>query len=234
MENISEILSGSLVEPTVWAVVFAYGGGLLVSFTPCVYPVIPVTVAIVGMRGAGGKGGGFIHGLCYLLGMALSYTLMGMIAALTGKVFGQWQANPWFYFLLANFFIFLGLASLGVFRLSLTLLPGINPEAVGRKGPGGTVLLGALSSLVLGPCTAPVLAVILGYVALGQNLLYGAALLFSFSLGLGTLLLLLGASTALILRLPRAGAWLGFVNKVFGLLFLGVGEYLLIQMGMRL
>lgn len=176
---------------SVLAYVAVYLGGLLVSFTPCTYPVIPIVVAFTGTYGGASKMRGFMLSLSYVLGMALTYTLLGGVAALTGRLFGQVQSSPWTYFFVANLCIFMGLAMLDVFSFSFQ--PGFAAKILSsdrHKGMAGSFLLGTASGFVMGPCTAPVFAVLLGYVAAKQNLLFGVSLFFVFSLGLGTLLIL--------------------------------------------
>lgn len=228
-DGINELLAGAMREPTPWAYLAAYLGGLLVSFTPCIYPVIPVTVGIVGIRGKETRYGGFLHSILYVAGISVTYALLGVTAAATGAIFGQWQMNPWIFLFLGNLCLIMGLAKLGVFNLSFSPSGGLGK--VPGDGFTGTILLGMASGLVVGPCTAPVLAVLLGYVAVSQQLLYGASMLFVFAFGMGTLLIILGASANLLARLPKSGDWLLKVDRIFGFILLGAGEYFLIMAG---
>ncbi|MFY9398700.1 MAG: cytochrome c biogenesis protein CcdA [Desulfomonilia bacterium] len=228
-----DILAGfeaSLAGASPMAYVMAYLAGVLVSFTPCIYPVIPVTVAYIASQNAGSHTRGFTLSLVYVLGTSFTYTVLGFVAAMTGQLFGQIQASPWTYFLVANICILMGLSMLGVFTLPL---PGFLSRASAHPGRGflGAFLLGASMGLVLGPCTAPVLGVLLGYVATRQDLLFGTSLLFTFALGMGTLLIVLGAFTGLLARIPRAGGWMVTVQKIFGWTLIALGEYFLITAG---
>jgi thiol:disulfide interchange protein DsbD len=212
------------------AYVFAYLAGLLVSFTPCIYPVIPVTVAYIASQSAGSRIRGFILSLFYVLGTSFTYTVMGYAAAVSGQLFGQIQTSPWTYFIVANICIFMGLSMLGVFTLPL---PRFLTERSARPGRGflGAFILGASVGLILGPCSAPVLGVLLGYVAAQQNPLFGTSLLFVFAFGMGTLLIILGTFTGLLANLPRAGRWMVVVQKAFGWALIALGEYFLISAG---
>jgi thiol:disulfide interchange protein DsbD len=212
------------------AYVFAYLAGLLVSFTPCIYPVIPVTVAYIASQSAGSRIRGFILSLFYVLGTSFTYTVMGYAAAVSGQLFGQIQTSPWTYFIVANICIFMGLSMLGVFTLPL---PRFLTERSTRPGRGflGAFILGASVGLILGPCSAPVLGVLLGYVAAQQNPLFGTSLLFVFAFGMGTLLIILGTFTGLLANLPRAGRWMVVVQKAFGWALIALGEYFLISAG---
>lgn len=228
-----EGLSASLEGAPALAYLAVFAGGVLVSFTACVYPVVPVTVAFIGARSAGSRTRGFFLSLVYVLGMALTYTALGGIAALSGKLFGQLQSNPWTYFVMANICILMGLAMLEVF-----ILPVRTPAFIARlqprgktRGFAGSFAVGAASGLVLGPCTAPVLAVLLSYVATRQHLLFGMSLLFVFALGMGVLLVIVGTFAGLIASLPKSGVWMSRVNRLFGWILIGAGEYFLIVAG---
>lgn len=214
----------------VLAYLAVYAGGLLVSFTPCIYPVIPITVAYVG-----GKGSSHLHGfilsLVYVLGTAVTYTVLGGVAALTGSFFGGIQSSPWTYALIANICILLGISMLGVFEIPTpAFLSRIQPHGK-KKGLLGALVMGAVSGLILGPCTTPVLGVILSYVATKQNIAFGMSLLFVFALGMGTILIILGTFTGLLKNLPKAGPWMLWVQRAFGLIFIAMGEYFLFTAG---
>ncbi|MDZ4183343.1 MAG: cytochrome c biogenesis protein CcdA [Desulfuromonadales bacterium] len=228
-DAINELLAGAMREPTPWAYLVAYLGGLLVSFTPCIYPVIPVTVGIVGTRGKGTLRGGFLHSVAYVSGISITYSLLGVTAAASGSLFGQWQMNPWIFLFMGNLCLIMGLAKLGVFNLSFS--PSGRWAKVQGKGFIGTLFLGIASGLVIGPCTAPVLAVLLGYVAVSGQILYGASLLFVFAFGMGTILIIFGTFANLLARLPKSGNWLLTFDRIFGFILIGAGEYFLIMTG---
>ena len=229
-----EGLSGYLQESFILAYLAVYLGGVLVSFTPCVYPVVPLTIAFIGARASGSKGRGFLLSVTYVFGMAVTYTVLGGIAALSGKLFGQLQTNPWTYFVMANICILMGLSMLEVY-----LLPIRVPQFIARIQPRfqsqgliSSFLVGAASGLILGPCTAPVLAVLLGYVATRQSLFYAMSLLFVFAFGMGTLLMILGTFAGLLANLPKSGPWMRKISRLFGWIMFAVGEYFLVQAGM--
>lgn len=234
IESLLQDFSGNLQQSAVLAYLTVYLAGVLVSFTPCVYPVIPITIGFIGARSGGSRGRGFLLSVIYVFGMAVTYTALGGVAALSGKLFGQMQTNPWVYVIMANLFLFMGLSMLGVFTFPLR-----TPQFVARlqprgspQGVAGSFLIGAASGLVMGPCTAPVLAVLLGYAATRQDLLYAMSLLFVFSFGMGTLLIVLGTFAGLLANLPRSGPWMTRIGHLFGWLMIAAGEYFLIQAGM--
>ncbi len=230
IENFISGLDTYLQASIVFSYLAVYLGGVLASFTPCIYPVIPITVAYIGSQSGGSRMKGFVLSLFYVLGTSLSYTALGSIAALSGQLFGQIQSNPWTYFIVANICILMGLSMLDVFTLPMPAFMSAS-SSPRKKGFIGSLLLGAVSGLILGPCTAPILGVLLGYVATKQNILYGTSLLFVFSLGLGTILIILGTFTGLVASIPKAGMWMVKVQKAFGWGLLALGEYFLITSG---
>jgi thiol:disulfide interchange protein DsbD len=216
-----------LGQSVLFAHAVAYLAGVVVSFTPCVYPVIPLTIAVIGGQGKVSGARGFVLSLFFVLGLALTYTVLGMFAALTGKLFGTIQSSPLTLGVLGVLFILMGLSMLDVFQLSLDrFVPG-GLTGGNRKGVFGSFMIGVTAGFILGPCTTPVLAVILGVVAARQSVLFGASLLFVFSLGLGTLLILVGTFTGVLASLPKSGAWMVIVKKASGVVMLAVGAYFL-------
>ncbi len=214
----------------VLAFVVVFLAGVLVSFTPCVYPVIPLTLGFIGARSGKSRLRGFILSLFYVLGMALTYAVLGAFASLSGKLFGAIGSHPAAYFVLANVCLFLGLSTLGVFEIP-QLAMGISSDVQKKKGYFGAFVIGLFSGLIVGPCTAPALAVVLVYVGSKQNLFYGFSLLFTFGYGVGFLLILLGTFSGLIHSMPKSGKWMEWVKKFFGYLLIFAAEYLLIKMG---
>jgi cytochrome c-type biogenesis protein len=233
IENLLGNLNLYLQGSTLLAFLAAYIGGVLVGFTPCVYPLIPITIGFIGARGSSSKLRGFLLSLFYVLGLAITYSIMGAFAVLSGKLFGQMQTTPLTYFIMANLCIFMGLAMLGVFNISVPV-----PQKLARLTDGhnkkdwfGSFLIGATSGLIIGPCTAPVLAVLLGFVATRTNVILGMGLLFVFAFGMGTLLIVAGTFAGLIAALPRSGKWMTKITHIFGWILIGAGEYFLYTAG---
>ncbi len=231
MENYLSNLEHYLQGSAVLAFIAVYIGGVLVSFTPCVYPVAPIIVAYIGARGKGGRFHSFWLSLVYVLGTSLTFTVLGAVSALTGRLFGQIQSSPWTYFIVANVCIILGLSMLGVFTIRLSPAGFGGAGAKGTKGFLGAFLVGASSGLIMSPCTTPVLAALLTYVAASQNVVFGMILLFVFSIGMGTLLIALGTFSGLLGSIPRTGYWMVTVKKLFGWALIGIGEYFLLKAG---
>jgi cytochrome c-type biogenesis protein len=227
MSGIETYLAGS---PLV-AVAAAFAGGVLASLAPCTYPLIPIVSAYVGSRSAGEKTRvrSFLLSLAYVVGMAMVYSLLGMIAALTGGFFGRISTSPWALLIVANILILVSLNILEVITIPIWFSGRPMEPAVG--GVIGAFLVGAASGLVASPCTSPVLFGLLTYVATTQSVLYGGVLVFAFSMGMGILLIVFGTFSGLAAALPRPGQWMVGVKKGLGLLMLALAEYYLISAG---
>jgi len=219
-------------SPAAYAIAFL--GGLLTSFTPCTYPILPVTVGYLGSRSGRSRMRTILVSGTYALGMALTYAALGMAAGVTGRMFGEVTAHPLSYLVMGNVCILLSLSLFDVFRMPT---PGFLSR-LGSAGDGGTMggafLVGICSGIVVGPCTAPVLGGLLLYVGSSGNPVFGATLMFTFAAGMALPVVALGMFAGLLAGRPRSGAWLVKVKKGFGVLLLLAGEYLLIEAGKRL
>lgn len=222
------------------AIPLLFAAGVLTSLTPCIYPMIPITAAIVGGESIGHQAGGprwrpVALTLSYVLGLALVYATLGLLAGLTGTLFGSVSSNPWAYFAMANLLVVFALVMLDVIPLRM---PSALMGRAARAGSGGQMagafLMGGGSGLVAAPCSAPVMAAVLTWVGTTRSGLLGFIYLFVFSLGMCTFLVVAGISTGALARLPRAGAWMLWVKRVFAFIMLGAAEYYLVLMGQQL
>ncbi len=231
-------MAPDLSRPLI-ALPLLFGAGVLTSLTPCIYPMIPITVSIVGAQSVGGAAPSRWRPLrltlSYALGLALVYAALGLVAGLTGTLFGTISTNPWLYFAMANLLILFALAMLDVVpvRVPESWLRRAS-SAGGGGGMGGAFLMGAASGLVAAPCGAPVFAAVLTWVSTTHSATLGFIYLFVFSLGMTTLLVVVGVFSGALSRLPRAGTWMLWVKRLFAVIMLGVAEYYLIQMGQLL
>lgn len=229
MENLINNLSLYLETSIFLAFLAAYLGGIVISFTPCTYPLIPVTVGLIGVQGSSSKLRGFMFSLFYVIGLAITYATLGAAAALSGRIFGQMQTTPWTYFIMANVCLVMGLSMLDIFNISIPipqkLMKLTDPN--NKKGFLNSFLIGMVSGVVIGPCTAPALGVLLGYVAIKTNVFLGMGLLFVFAFGMGTLLIIVGTFAGIIAALPKSGKWMEKIKFISGLILIGAAEYFL-------
>ena len=229
-------LAQRLSESPLSALPFLYLAGVLTSLTPCIYPMIPITAAIVGGANADGTrppmARTLVLTLSYVIGLATVYALLGVVAGLTGTMFGTVSTNPWLYFAMANLLLLSALAMLDVIPIRLPAALAGRAATAGTGGrAGGAFVMGAMSGLVAAPCGAPVMAAVLTWVTRTGSGLLGFVYLLAFSFGMCTLLVLVGLSSGAVARRPRAGAWMLWVKRLFALAMLGVAEYYLIEMG---
>ena len=219
-------------------------GGVLTSLNPCIYPMIPITAAIVGGQEVAGASGGVAQPsrwrpvlltLTYVLGLAALYSVLGVIAGLTGTLFGSVSTNPWLYFLMANLLVLSALMMLDVLPVPIPSSWLARASRAGTAGRfSGAFVMGAVSGLVAAPCGAPIMAAVLTWVTTTQSAALGFLYLFVFSLGMCALLVLVGVSSGMVARLPRSGTWMTWIKRGFGFLMLGAAEYYLIEMGQLL
>lgn len=226
-------LDSSLQDQPLTAIALLFGAGVATSVTPCVYPMIPITSGILGGAGVAGRSRRrtFVMTLLYVAGLALVYSLLGVLAGLTGTLFGAVSSNPWVYFVMANFLLVSGLAMLDVFSVNS---PGRVTAWAGRiagDSPGGVFLMGAASGLVAAPCGAPAFAAVLTYVAGTGSAVLGFLYLLVFSLGMTAVLVVVGLFSGAVAALPKAGRWTLWVKRGGGLLMLAMAEYYLVKMG---
>lgn len=218
-------LSGNILDYfiTFWA-------GVLVSFTPCVYPVMPITASFIGgMNTKGSKWFGFVISLVYVFGIAITYCSLAVFAALTGKIFGQFQNHPVVFITVGIILVFFSLVMFD--RIPLPTFGANVQQKIKPKNLWTVILFGMVAGLVVGPCTAPILGTLLLYVASKQNILHGVSLLFFFSYGVGASLILVGTFSGILTNLPKSGVWLLRVKQFCAIVLLIAAVYFFIQAG---
>ena len=205
--------------------VLAFLGGILTSFTPCVYPMIPATVAIFGAKEVKSRLAACSLAATYIMGVALSYASLGVLAAAVGTVFGNMMENPWLISIVAGFYVVLALSMLDAFVFYLPSSWVSAASRVNRKGYTGAFLMGLVSSIVFAPCGEPILLGILAWVAKTQSFFLGFWLLFVYAWGIGVLFFVIATFSSSIQYLPKAGAWMVAVKDFFGLLLFGLALF---------
>jgi thiol:disulfide interchange protein DsbD len=201
----------------VWVVLL----GVALNLTPCVYPLISVTVAFFGGRTAGNDGGAIRRALVYVLGICLSFSTVGVLAAFTGSLFGAALQRPPVLAGIAGVCVALAASNFGLYQLRM---PGALVQRLGRGGEGhlGALFMGLTMGLVAAPCIGPIVVALLVFVGSQQSVPLGFALFFALGLGLGAPYVALAALAGRLRRLPRSGPWLAWVEHVFGFLLLGL------------
>ena len=224
-------IAGTLASgKMLFTIFFFFGLGLLLAFTPCVFPMIPILSSIIVGQGENiSTSKAFSLSLVYVLAMAVTYTVAGVIVGLSGENIQIWFQNPWVISVFAGIFVLLSLAMFGFYELQMPsgIQNKLNNISSGAKQGSyvGAGIMGLLSALIVGPCvTAPLIGALI-YIAETGNAWVGGIALFSLSMGMGAPLLAIGTSAGKVL--PKAGAWMDAVKAVFGVLLLGLAIWML-------
>lgn len=216
-----------LITGNILDFVGVFSAGVMVSLTPCVYPLIPVTAAVIaGANASGRRRTAFLLSFLYVFGLAMAYAGLAVFAAMTGKMFGALQNTPLFYFLIAGIFLFFALAMIDLVPLPMFRMFDVPAGRQGKaRSPWTVFVMGVAAGFAVGPCTAPVLGSLLVYVASKQNVFYGASLLFVFACGVGATLILAGLCGGMIAGWPKAGMWMVWIKRAAGLVLLLFAGY---------
>jgi thiol:disulfide interchange protein DsbD len=229
-----EGLAGTLQHQPLVATLTLFVAGVATSLTPCIYPMIPITAGIIAATADRGKSRWRTVRLTltYVLGLALLYALLGMLAGLSGSLFGTVASSFWARLAIGNLLLLFALAMLDV-------IPVAAPQRlvawVGNLGGGSypaVFLLGATSGIVAAPCGAPAFAVVLTWVATTQSAALGFLYLFVFSLGMTALLVVVGVFSGTLAALPKSGRWMLWIKRAAGVIMLLMAEYYFVQAGM--
>ena len=226
-------LGAHLAQSPLLAMVTLFGAGLLTSLTPCVYPMIPITMSVIGGTVREGQSKARTVGLTltYAVGLALVYAFLGALAGVTGTLFGTVSASPWARLLIGNLLVIFALIMLDVIPLPV---PQRLMSWAGGLGGGSypaVFVLGATSGIVAAPCGAPAFAVVLTWVAATGAGLMGFVYLFVFSLGMCALLVAVGIFSGTLALLPRSGAWMLWAKRFAALVMFGMAEYYFLLAG---
>jgi len=224
-------IANTLRQGDTWVTLLVFfGAGLLLALTPCVFPMIPILMGIIVGQGENQTvRSTFTLSLVYVLAMALTYTVVGILVGLSGENIQAWFQNPWIISTFAAIFIALSFSMFGFYELQMPASIQSKITQISNSQQGGTLtgvaIMGFLSALIVGPCvTAPLVGALI-YIAETGDAVLGGLALFSLSMGMGAPLLAIGASAGKIL--PKAGPWMDAVKAVFGVMLLGLGIWLL-------
>jgi thiol:disulfide interchange protein DsbD len=215
----------------VVVVLVAFLLGLGLTLTPCVYPLIPVTIGVVGATSGEGRMGALGRSLIYVLGISITYSAVGVAAAATGGLFGQIAHHPAVYIALAVIFVLLAGGMFDVYTIDLSSQRLHRAQAAlrGRAGLAGVLVIGMLSGAAATACIAPVIIAALGYVATSGSLLMGWAIFFAMAWGMGAPLVLVGTFAGLAQSLPRSGQWMVTIKHVLGFILLACAVWFVMK-----
>ncbi|MBS1261459.1 MAG: Thiol:disulfide interchange protein DsbD [Calditrichaeota bacterium] len=220
-------LTRALESGSVWAFVLVFFAGILISFTPCVYPMIPVIIGYVGSSAGGNRMKGFILSIFFVLGLAVVYAVLGVIAGATGALFGAFMQNPVVLWFIVAVFVALGASMLGAFDITVPAAVQERMMTGERSGVIGAVLIGGVTGIVAAPCAGPPLLVLLSWIGNTGNLVLGFFLMATFALGIGVLFVVIGTFAGAITALPQAGPWMDKIKKALGVVIFAVALYYL-------
>ena len=208
---------------------FVFLGGLALNLTPCVYPLIPITIGYFGGQSEGSTGKLFLMGLLFLIGMAVTYSIIGVVTALTGSVFGGLLQNTFVILGIVLIFLILSLSMFGVYEFKL---PDSWVQKAGgaKQGYYGAFFMGLTMGIVAAPCIGPFVIGLVTYVAAKGDPYFGFLLFFVLAVGLGFPYLLLAVFSGKIKNLPRAGEWMDGVKHIFGFILIGMAIYFLLPL----
>lgn len=237
-------ISAALQHSPLLAIALLFGAGVLTSLNPCIWPMIPITVGTISGVGAAGAGAGAEPRggttsrrrtigltLTYVAGLALFYAILGLIAGLSGSIFGTISANRWVFLAVGNLLLVFALAMLEVIPVRV---PGRLAAWAGSLGGGSypaVFLLGATSGIVAAPCGAPAFAAVLTWVATTHSAVLGFIYLFVFSLGMTAVLVVVGLFSGALAVLPKPGAWMLWIKRAAGVILLVMAEYYFVRTG---
>ena len=206
------------------SLIFVFIGGLALNLTPCVYPLIPITIGYFGGQAEGKTSRLFMMGLLFVVGLAITYSVIGVVTALSGAVFGSLLQNTFVIIFIALIFIVLSLSMFGVYEFKL---PDslVNKAGGAKSGMFGALFMGLTMGIVAAPCIGPFVLGLVTYVAAKGDPFYGFILFFDLAVGLGFPYLILAIFSGKIKKLPRAGEWMEAVKHIFGLLLIGMAVY---------
>lgn len=209
----------------LWMYLGAFAFGFFTSLTPCVYPMIPIVVGVFGARDSSTtRRQAFALATAYVFGMGVMYSTLGVVFALLGKQFGSILANPWVVIPMVLLYVALAASMFGAFELNLPASWQARLSTVGGKGYAGAFGMGLVGGLTAAPCTGPILAGILGFVATTRDLVAGSTLLFTYAIGMGVLFWVIAAFTV---SLPKSGRWMEWIKSIGGIALLAASLYFL-------
>lgn len=225
-EKLLQILETSLNNKPLWAIFIAFLGGIISSISPCVLSILPIIIGYIGGYSENKTSKAFTQSLLFVLGLTITLTIVGLIAALAGKVIGSFIGPMW-YILLAVISIIMGLSLLEVFYIRFpTLIKDMPQNKYGKIF--SPIILGMAFGLIATPCSTPILIALVSYVAYQGSIVFGTIMLLAYAFGHGIILLLCGTFTGILKEIGFLRKWTSYITKISGILLILIGIYLII------
>ncbi len=222
-------LDKKLQRGLIIALIAAFITGLISSLTPCVYPIIPIVVSVIGAQAGSNKLKGFKLSLIFALGLSVLYSSLGLLATKTGRVFGSVFQSSYLVIAVSVVFGLMGLSLLGLFEIKIPsfIQKRLSAKNTNKNGYTGTFLAGAVTGIVAVPCIGPFVISVITFTATQANIIKGFFIMFSFSMGLSLLFVVIGTFSSILASIPKPGTWMIILKKIFGLILFGVFLYYL-------
>ncbi len=218
----SETIPFFVGQRSLLTLALVFIGGFVTSISPCILTMVPLLVGYIGGYGEGPRSRGFLLSSAFVIGLAVTFAVLGFVAAYFGRIFGQ--IDTFWYYILAAVAIIMGLQLVGVLTFNL---PGLKRIPLRKAGPAGSLIMGMLFGLVASPCATPVLAVIITYAAVQAEPYYGSGLLFIYGIGHGIPLLVAGTFTGMARSVPKINKYTHYLSYASGFILVVLGLILL-------
>lgn len=225
-DQLLQILENSMNNKPLWAIFIAFAGGLISSISPCVLSILPIIIGYIGGYTEDKVSKAFVQSLLFIVGFTLVLTIVGLIAALAGKVIGSFMGPAW-YIILAIIAIVMGLSLLEVFYLPFpTFIKDMPKNEYGKfLSP---IILGMAFGLIATPCSTPILIALVSYIAYEGSLVFGTIMILSYAIGHSIILLVCGTFTGVIKQVGHIRNWTSYITKGSGVLLILIGAYLIL------
>ncbi|GIW21891.1 MAG: hypothetical protein KatS3mg068_0898 [Candidatus Sericytochromatia bacterium] len=209
--------------------IFVFIAGLLTSLTPCIFPMLPITITVIGTKKSNNTFHSFFISTIYVLGISITYSILGIISALSGSLFGSLLQNSYFIVIISIIFFLMGLSMFDLFFVQIPIewqnkLSKIYKNQ-NKNNILGIAIMGLISGLIATPCVGPVIVSLLTYVAQTKNIFLGFWLLFTFAIGMGLILIIFGTFSNKLINMPKAGPWMEEIKKIIGFMMFGISVY---------
>lgn len=225
-DQLLQILENSLGNKPLWAIFIAFAGGVISSISPCVLSILPIIIGYIGGYSEDKTSKAFVQSLLFVLGLTITLTIVGLIAALAGKVIGSFIGPMW-YIVLAIISIVMGLSLLEVFYIRFpTIIKDMPQNKYGRIF--SPIILGMAFGLIATPCSTPILIALVSYVAYEGSIVFGTIMLIAYAFGHGIILLLCGTFTGILKEMGFIRKWTSYITKISGIMLILIGIYLII------